>query len=65
MEYNNEPVSIGDNVRVTLVGENWGIGQVKKISTNSHGGSILFPAFCIKKENEELWVPPISIEKVG
>jgi hypothetical protein len=62
---NNKLFSIGDTVSVTLVGKVWGTGEVEEISSTSHGGSLLFPVFLIRKNTgEEIWVPPISISLI-
>lgn len=64
--------AIGDRVKATLVGREWGEGTIMGFSNYSHGGSYLYPVFLLRKDGvvdppqfgDEIWLPAISLEKI-
>lgn len=52
----------GDRVDVILIGEPWGTGDIIDISYSEYGGSLLYPAFQVRNEDDvREWFPGICL----
>ena len=58
-------LQIGDRVEATVLGMYFGTGVIDQISTNSYGGTKLFPAYHVTCDDGSTeWFPPISLTKI-
>lgn len=64
LDWSRKSFRLHDQVSVTLVGEQWGVGTIVDRSTQDYGGSRLFPVYCVRTASgDEGWFPACSLSK--